>query len=234
MTTNATKSSDASDNGRKSVSVSLPTTQVTLAESVGERIKWARERKDITQKELARLSGKSRASVVQYEQNKIAAPLDVIATLAEKLDVAPEYLAFGRSGISGIRNAEEEIQVLEELSSTNSGNQVLTGGWAIPRSMFEDYDGPRRSIKVALLGIDEPKFDMKRGDRVVIDTSAVVNKDGLYLVKTPFGFRIVHVSVGFSTKTEIRASTGSGEQQTLYPSDLDLVGHVIGVFRRTF
>ena len=223
-----------SDEGATGKSIKLETTRVKLAETVGERIKWARERKDITQKELARLSGKSRASVVQYEQNKIAAPLEVIETLAEKLDVSPEFLAFGRSGISGVKNAEEEVEILEELSDGGS-KLIVTGGWAVPRTMFSDYDHRRKALKVTCVGNDEPNFNLHRGDRVVIDTTASVSKDGLYVVQTPFGARVVKVSLGFSTGSGLKVSSGTdGSEESVDPKDLELVGLVVGVFRRTF
>lgn len=228
------KKPDASDEGSNSNKVSLPAVRVKLAETVGERIKWARERKDMTQKELARLSGKSRASVVQYEQDKIAAPLEVIETIAEKLNVAPEFLAFGRTGISGVRNAEEEVQVMEEKAGNGSGLHT-SGGWAMPRTMFNDYDGEARGLTVVCIGTEEPEFEIKRGDRVVIDTKATVSKDGLYLVQTPFGVRVVRVSMGFSAKAGLRVISGSGSgEEAVDPTKLDLIGHVIGVFRRTF
>lgn len=100
----------------------------TLAQTIGERIKWARERKDMTQKELGRLAGKSRASIVQYENGNITAPIDVIADLANALFVAPEYLAFGRSGVPGVKNAEEEIQTFTELKESGT-TLIPTGGW---------------------------------------------------------------------------------------------------------
>lgn len=223
-----------SDEGQTGKSIKLETTRVKLAETVGERIKWARERKDITQKELARLAGKSRASVVQYEQNKIAAPLEVIETLAEKLDVSPEFLAFGRSGISGVKNAEEEVEILEEL--TDGGSKlIVTGGWAVPRSMFSDYDHRRKTLKAVCIGNDEPNFNISRGDRVVIDTQATVSKDGLYVVQTPFGARVVRVSIGFSSNSGLRITSGTdGGEESVDPKSLDLVGMIVGVFRRTF
>lgn len=208
--------------------------RITLAQTVGERIKWARERKGLTQLELAKLSHKSRASIVQYEQDKIAAPLTVVEHLAEKLDVAPEFLAFGRSGISGVHNAEEEILTLEELSG-HKPTLYTSGGWAIPRAMFEDYGASRGDLKAVCLGADEPKFDIHRGDRVIVDTKAGISKDGLYCVKTPFGARIIRVLIGFSSGAGVRIISGTdGSEEILDPATLELVGLVVGVFRRTF
>jgi len=215
--------------------ITLPPTRVKLAETVGERIKWARERKELTQKELAKLAGKSRASIVQYEQDKIAAPLAVIEELADRLGVSPEFLAFGRSGISGVRNAEEEVQIMEELSGPGS-SLVAAGGWAVPRSMFADYGQTGRGdLKIVCLGTDEPSFDMERGDRVVVDTKAAVAKDGLYVVQTPFGARVVRISLGYAAKSGVRIVSGTdGGEEMIDPQHLDLVGAVIGIFRRTF
>lgn len=228
----ALKQAPVSDAGG---AVVVGSSRFTLAQSVGERIKWARERRDLTQKELAHMAGKSRASVVQYEQNRIAAPLSVIDDLARVLNVAPEYLAFGRAGISGIVNAQEEVEVIEEISSGKDGI-FTSGGWAIPRSMFSDYSALVNSkIKLKSLNADEPGFNLARGDRVVIDTKSGLTKDGLYLVNSSFGSRLVRIRMGFTANGLVTLINGvDGSTETVDPSALDVVGLVIGEFRRTF
>ncbi|USM11570.1 LexA family transcriptional regulator [Citromicrobium phage vB_CbaS-RXM] len=214
--------------------ITLPSTRVSLTNNVGERIKWARERKELTQKQLAESIGKSRASMVHYEQNKTVIPLDVIEDIANRLGVSPEYIAFGRAGITGVKNAEEEILVIDELTSKD-GKLVTTGGWAIPTSMFEELHMPRTALKAVCVPTDEPKLELARGDRVVVDTHATVSKDGLYVVSTAFGVRVVRVSMGFSIGGAIKIISGTDStEETIDPNDLELVGRVVGIFRRTF
>jgi transcriptional regulator with XRE-family HTH domain len=204
------------------------------AQTVGDRIKWARERKEITQVSLAKLINKSRATVVQYEQDRINAPVSILEDIAEKLNVSPEFLAFGRAGIPGVFNAEEEIHVVKEIT-IRDGKFVPNGGWAMPRTMFSEYDARDSQLKMVHLSVDEPGFDMHRGDRVMIDTSSTISKDGFYLVETGFGARVVRIVIGLSSSAGVKVTNGvDGGDDTLDPSALTVVGMVIGAFRRCF
>lgn len=201
-----------------------------LTETVGDRIRWARERKEITQKELGRLIDKSRASIVQYEKGMISAPVSVLEDMAHKLGVAPEFLAFGRTGLSGVRNAEEEIETFEERTYGKGGGGV-SGGWALPRSVFADTDS--RDLQVVSLTSDEPHFGLHRGDRVFVDTSASVEKDGLYVIQSAFGSRVVRIRIGFSASTDVRIVGGSdGAEEKVDPSTLSVIGLVVANFVR--
>lgn len=203
----------------------------TLMQSIGERIKWARERKDMTQKELGRLAGKSRASIVQYENGNITAPIDVIIALAKALFVAPEYLAFGRSGVPGVKNAEEEIQTLTELSESGS-TMIPTGGWAVPRDMFGDFGGKLRVVK---LKVNEPDLDLKHYDRLVLDMSDKFRRDGCYMVGGPYGHRVVRLSSGMTMGNTLRMTSGyDGSYVTVPVDDIIIIGLVVGIFRRTY
>lgn len=199
-----------------------------LTETVGDRIRWARERKELTQKELGVLISKSRASIVQYEKDMISAPVSVLEVMAQKLGVAPEFLAFGRTGLSGVRNAEEEIETFEELTYGRNGVGV-SGGWALPRSVFSDTDS--RDVKVVTLTVDEPHLHLHRNDRVFVDTSATIEKDGLYVIQSAFGSRVVRIRMGFSAGSEVRVVGGSdGAEEKVDPSTLSVIGFVVAGF----
>lgn len=204
----------------------------TLAQSVGERIKWARERKEMTQKELGRLAGKSRAAIVQYEQDRIAAPVSVLGDLARILGVSPEFLAFGRSGLPGVSNAEEEIMVVEEITGGRDG-VAASGGWGMPRSFFSNYPGDRTSIKAIVVTSEEPTFDLRAGDRVFVDTAAPVERDGLYVIVTAFGHRVVRIKTGFTSALKVVHGV-DGSEESLDPNALTVVGIVVASLRHHY
>ncbi len=61
--------------------------------SLGSRVKEARERKGLSQTELAELMGyKSRSSINKIESGERDIPRSSLIQLAEKLDVTPQYL----------------------------------------------------------------------------------------------------------------------------------------------
>ncbi len=204
-----------------------------LTQTVGERIKWARERSGLTQKELGEKSNKSRSSIVQYEQGRIEAPVNVLEDLASVLDVSPEYLAFGRTGIAGIHNAQEEILVLEEIAygKDGAGN---SGGWALPKAIFAEYP-QLAGLKVVSLQTDEPHFNLKKADRVIVDEKAALSKDGLYVIVSPFGARVVRIRLGYTTSTGVKLVSGlDGTEEEVDPAKLDVVGCVVSIFCRQF
>lgn len=204
----------------------------TLAQSVGERIKWARERKEITQKELGRLAGKSRAAIVQYEQDRIAAPVSVLSELARVLGVSPEFLAFGRSGLPGVSNAEEEVMVVEEITGGRDGT-ASSGGWGIPRNVFANYPGDRTAIKAIVVTAEEPAFELLPGDRVFVDTACPVERDGLYVIQTAFGHRVVRIKTGFTTALKVVHGV-DGSEESLDPAALTVIGKVVASMRHHF
>src|SRR5260221_74946 len=72
---------------QRKVGLTLRGRPLTL--ELGQRIAAARSAKDWTQAELAEKLGKSRGTVVQYEQGNIEPPIRQIQQLADLLDVAP-------------------------------------------------------------------------------------------------------------------------------------------------
>ena len=59
---------------------------------VGIRIKEARMRKNMTQKDLAKRISRSETAVSSYESNVQFPPLDVLISIAEVLEVSLDYL----------------------------------------------------------------------------------------------------------------------------------------------
>ena len=76
--------------------------------SIGERIRFFRRRKGLTQAELGEamgFAGKStNVRVAQYEWNRREPKRDVIEQFAEIFDVAPEAIQSPESRISTIRS----------------------------------------------------------------------------------------------------------------------------------
>jgi transcriptional regulator with XRE-family HTH domain len=85
----------------------------------GERLKATREKKGLTQRELARLVGMAEAQLSRYEHDKTEPSLKVLEILAKHLEVSSDFLLgltndpdrrYGDAEIS-----EEERNVLEIL-----------------------------------------------------------------------------------------------------------------------
>lgn len=64
--------------------------------NIGERIKSARQRKKLTQKQLSELSGVSKAVVFKYENNQAEPSATNLFQIAQTLDTTTDYLIGGR------------------------------------------------------------------------------------------------------------------------------------------
>lgn len=62
---------------------------------LGQRLAKIRKSRNLFQAGLAKKLGVSRGTIVQYELGMISPPLVMVQRLAEVLDEAPEYIAFG-------------------------------------------------------------------------------------------------------------------------------------------
>lgn len=71
------------------------TPQAAVAESVGGRIRAAREARGMTQDDLAAATGVSRSAVAQWETDRAGQVRGNLVRLAATLGVAVEFLLFG-------------------------------------------------------------------------------------------------------------------------------------------
>lgn len=201
--------------------------------TMGGRIAWARLRANLTQADVAKSLGNSRVTIVQYEKNNITPPIPVVERLATRLAVSPEFLAFGRQGLDALSNAAEEIVTITEMSEGKRGAFFESGAFAMPRRLFEGKDIDPANARMMVLEHDEPEFDLKKGDRVVIDQSVKALSDhDLYLIRADQGAVVVRrePNVVGTTKGRVILTTGRGNRQTVAAKDVKVLGAIVGQF----
>lgn len=72
-------------------------------DTLGERIKRAREQKELTQEELARLiNTKNRSTLSSWEINRREPDYDILNLIANTLEVSVEWLLTGKNGVGQI------------------------------------------------------------------------------------------------------------------------------------
>lgn len=65
--------------------------------NLGQRLKYARRYRRITQNELAERIGVSRGAITNIELNKVKAPQQIVtAAICNALDINPEWLLYGK------------------------------------------------------------------------------------------------------------------------------------------
>ena len=201
--------------------------------SLGARLAWARKRSRLTQKQLSELVGKSRATIVLYELDKVNPPVEQVERIASVLGVGPEYLAFGKHAVSGVSDASGqaamEIVSLPEISIGKS--METTGVYAVPKTMAEAFGIPvEGGVRVYVLSAPAPEFGFAAGDRVIVNASEGFRFDhALYLLRSPAGAELVRLLPSLSgTSSRVKLNGSHGERYELEPDQVELLGQVVG------
>ena len=207
--------------------------RVLEALGLGGRIALARQKKGWTQKELSEQLGKSRGTIVQYEQGRIEPPLRQIEAMAKLLDVAPELLAFGRQGITGLSENAAEVAPVPEITVVAS-EEFVSGAYGLPESLVSDFGiDPRRSQ-----GVSCSTTPLRRlGWPLAIASSSTTarsldQEDALYALRTRRGVDVVRLLPNLSSRDEaVKINDGSGETRSYEQDELDVLGRIVGSIR---
>jgi transcriptional regulator with XRE-family HTH domain len=203
-----------------------------LSWDIGHRIAGARAVKGWTQAQLAEKLGKSRGTVVQYEQGKIEPPLRQIQRMAELLDVAPEMLAFGRQGISGLDDLKARVATVAEISYQGP-DEIVMGAFGLPEHLVEQRRIDLSSAKVIEVEHAAPGFGLTPGDRVLVQAmDDLEQEDALYVLRTPRGLDVVRLLPNLSSQRDlVKINDGSGETHSYERGELNVVGRVLAALR---
>jgi transcriptional regulator with XRE-family HTH domain len=203
-----------------------------LAYQIGHQIAHARKAKGWTQGELAERLGKSRGTIVQYEQGNIEPPLTQIQRLAEVLDVAPELLAFGKRGISGLDELKAKVAAIAEVNYRD-GEEEVSGAYGLPEHLLEQHRIDLASAKVIKVEHSAPEFRLKPGDRVLFEENeALDEEDRLYVLRTPRGPDVVRLLPNLSSQGDlVKINDGSGQTHSYERKELKVIGRVVALLR---
>jgi transcriptional regulator with XRE-family HTH domain len=194
--------------------------------TLGRRLAAVRDERKLTQGELAKRLGKSRATVNQYEAGTIEPPLKMVGKLAMILDVDPGLLAFGTPISHGEPGNRIEIVGV-------SGGQV---------EFLELSDGIQAKLRIDSshtraieLSSDASTFGLRRGDLAILDSSIdCIRGDGsLYAVRGyAGGLSIIrsdlHLEAG---SARVRITLGQGQISEVDPKKVEVLGLVRATLR---
>jgi len=205
--------------GETIISGAMPTT-------LGRRLAAVREHQKLTQGELARRLGKSRATINQYEAGTIDPPLKMVHQLAEVLGVDPGSLAFG----APVNSRDDGNRIPIAVIQASDDNLIELSEY------LENKIGinPSQS-RVIELSSDASTFGLRRGDLVFLDSSINrIRGDGsLYAVCGHAGGLMiirsdVHLEANF---TRVRITLGQGQVSEVDPAKVEVLGLIKATLR---
>ena len=94
-------------------------------DTFGKRLKYARERKSLTVKELAELMGKSaHSTIIAWEKDKSEVTISQLKELAKILDVSEEFLLNG-SDLSTVSDPPQDYILIKKDDLLKLQEQVI-------------------------------------------------------------------------------------------------------------
>lgn len=104
----------------------MGTTEVAVAEGLGDRIARLRRTKGWNQKDLADRIGAKPSQISKFERGSYLPRPDLLPRLAEALEVSLDYLMTGRSTGEARRDfrLRERVEALEGLPSSQRDNLI--------------------------------------------------------------------------------------------------------------
>lgn len=114
------------------------TGQITCVKTIGERIKWARERADLTQQQLADKAKVSQGTIGNLESGIRGRPRALL-DIAAALELNPAWVETGRGDWS-LKPAGQEVEVLAHTGAVPRISWVQAGCWADVADPFQPGD----------------------------------------------------------------------------------------------
>jgi transcriptional regulator with XRE-family HTH domain len=197
--------------------------------SLGGRIALARQRLGLTQQQLSERVGKSRATVVQYELGRLQPSLHQLEVIAQALEVAPELIAFGRQGITGLTQDTAHVTSLPEVELTADEERVV-GGIGLSERLVDQLKISQGSARVYVLDRAAPAFGLSAGDRIVVNEQQELGElRRLYAFRTRQGVEVARLVPGLSMSGEgVKLNGSSGESHSYERGELNVIGLVVG------
>lgn len=202
--------------------------RAALLLGVGQRLAAARQQRHLTQKQFSERVGKSRATIVQYEQGRLQPPLDQIILMARALDVAPEQIAFGLQAIAGLEHETANVASLPEVELRGK-EQKISGAHGFASGLVDHLGVEPDRAKVYVVTEAAPAFWLSAGDRIIVNAETSFEKEGrLYAIRTPRGLAVVRLLPGLSASNHVNLNGSYGETLSYDPRDLEVLGLVVG------
>ncbi len=200
--------------------------------TVGKRIAHAREAKDMSQAELARLKGISRSAVGQWERDATSPPISTIEEIAMILGVTPEWLAFGvkhgERTVLKLPDSENFAQIEEVRFTDDPDAPETVGRWGAPK----DWISRQSTSTPENLRVVEVRSDgagLRQGEKVLVDTGSTrPSPAGTFLYWDGMGAVFARMSaVPGADEPRVRIDM-NGDSIDLPISKLRIIGRVVG------
>lgn len=207
--------------------------------TVGDRIVEARKIKEMTQLDLSKLLGISRAAVGQWEINSTSPSITKLEEVALLLGVDPEWLAYGvKAGEAKIvyRNPERDNVVwLEEITFGATPLDVIKGDrWGVPAEYISrELRSPTDKTVLSTVNSHAVELDYEYGDKVFVDMSDTrPSPAGIFLFWDGIGPAYARLQAIPGAEPKVRITQKGADLLEVPLESVHIIGRVKGRIQR--
>lgn len=208
-------------------------------ETVGSRIKEARDQKQMTQLDIAKILGISRAAIAQWENETTSPSISTVTEVAKLLETTPQWLAYGVSAEPTIvhQTPPGMVEIKEVAFGESPVATVDVRSWVLPLDYIKSEIHAGSADALIIWRVEgsnmTPSYEL--GDKVFVDTSSrKPSPSGVFLTWDGFGPALHNVTVTPSSgKLIARVSNTDGKTEPYeVPAEkLVIIGRVRGVLK---
>lgn len=207
--------------------------------TVGSRIVEARKAKEMTQLDLAKLLGISRAAVGQWEIDATSPSIAKLEEVAMILGVEPQWLAYNvKPGEVRVvyRNPERDnIIWVNELKFGDAPDDLPVGDkWGIPSEyLTRELNTPLDNVALCTVNSHAVEPEFEYGDKVIIDQNDVKpSPGGTFLYWDGIGFAYARMQAIPGATAKVRISQKGADTFEMPLDEVKIIGRVKGRFQR--
>ena len=228
-------------------------TMAMARQTLGIRMKLARQALGLSQQDIADECNISRSAVSQWEADETIPGYDNLEKAAGKLEVEVEWLRTGKGrapdlrgvqlvGRAGARPRDKEIRppgedfIPEQLMGIGAGPMVLEGRiydwWRLPIGLVHETLRSDPNVLVFLRSLSDAMHPtIKRGDVVLIDQSQTTPIDGqIFAIDNSLGAILRRVIIKVHGEVTLRSDHDPDQDISVKPADVRFIGRCVGAF----
>lgn len=212
-------------------------------EGIKDRIREAREKKQMTQAGLAKFLEISRTAITQWEAGLTFPSYEKCIDLARLLGVRPEWIAFGIDTPVEYRTPTNSVALPIVQFGEEPDQRTVVGTHYLDANYVKNTMRLDVNEKTFVYEIETEAFVPRfvPGDQIIIDGSSTkVSSDGLFLIWTGITAQIVSIASNPTARGSVTVATtdngfsSEGRHYEAKLEDLVILGRVRGRFGRAF
>ncbi|QJA43150.1 hypothetical protein [Phaeobacter phage MD18] len=207
--------------------------------TVGDRIIEARKSKDMTQLDLAKRLGVSRAAVGQWEINATSPSIAKLEEVAMVLSVEPQWLAYnvkpGEARIVYRSPERDNIQWVNELAFGDTISDITeVDKWGIPSDYLNrELRANAEHTAICTVNSHAVEPDYEYGDKVFVDRSdRKPSPAGIFVFWDGIGMAFARMQAIPGGEPKVRITQQGADAYDMPFDGVEIIGRVKGRIQR--